>query len=93
MGTAFLLFSGVEQLVLGPSLADIDSVVGNEPLAAQVLAYCAELGLDSARMNPHAGSVARGTVVAAGGRRMAMVLERLARPCVGDLPVHGRRES
>lgn len=37
----------------GLALADIDTVAGNEPFAAQVLAYCAELDLDPARVNTH----------------------------------------
>lgn len=42
----------------GLSLADVCTVAGNEPFAAQILAYCTELGLDPERMNPHGGSIA-----------------------------------
>ncbi|MFF5447074.1 hypothetical protein [Streptomyces sp. NPDC012888] len=30
----------------GLALADVDTAAGNEPFTTQVLAYCAELGLD-----------------------------------------------
>ncbi|MFI9100046.1 acetyl-CoA C-acyltransferase [Streptomyces fildesensis] len=54
----------------GLSLSDIDTVAGNEPFAAQVLAYCAELGLDPERMNPHGGSIALGEPYGAAGARL-----------------------
>ncbi|MFE8018084.1 acetyl-CoA C-acyltransferase [Streptomyces antibioticus] len=54
----------------GMSLADVDTVCGNEPFAAQVLAYCAELGLDPERMNPHGGSIALGEPYGAAGARL-----------------------
>ncbi|WP_327184478.1 acetyl-CoA C-acyltransferase [Streptomyces sp. NBC_01334] len=54
----------------GLSLADIDTVAGNEPFAAQILAYCAELGLDPERMNPHGGSIALGEPYGAAGARL-----------------------
>jgi len=54
----------------GLSLADIGTVAGNEPFAAQVLAYCAELGLDPERMNPHGGSIALGEPYGAAGARL-----------------------
>lgn len=43
---------------VGPGLADVGTVAGNGPFAAQILAYCAQLGLDPERMNPHSGSIA-----------------------------------
>ncbi|GAA1192821.1 acetyl-CoA C-acetyltransferase [Kitasatospora gansuensis] len=54
----------------GLSLADVDTVAGNEPFAAQVLAYCAELGLDPGRMNTHGGSIALGEPYGAAGARL-----------------------
>lgn len=54
----------------GLSLADIGTVAGNEPFAAQILAYCAELGLDPERMNPHGGSIALGEPYGAAGARL-----------------------
>ncbi|USQ85502.1 acetyl-CoA C-acyltransferase [Streptomyces phaeoluteigriseus] len=54
----------------GLSLTDIDTVAGNEPFAAQVLAYCTELGLDPARMNTHGGSIALGEPYGAAGARL-----------------------
>ncbi|MCM2423637.1 acetyl-CoA C-acyltransferase [Streptomyces sp. RKAG293] len=54
----------------GLTLSDIDTVAGNEPFAAQVLAYCAELGLDPERMNPHGGSIALGEPYGAAGARL-----------------------
>lgn len=54
----------------GLSLSDLDTVAGNEPFAAQVLAYCAELGLDPERMNPHGGSIALGEPYGAAGARL-----------------------
>ena len=54
----------------GLSLADVGTVAGNEPFAAQVLAYCAELGLDPERMNPHGGSIALGEPYGAAGARL-----------------------
>jgi acetyl-CoA C-acetyltransferase len=44
--------------------------VGNEPFAAQVLAYCAELGLDPDRMNTLGGSIALGEAYGAAGARL-----------------------
>ncbi|MFC8438199.1 acetyl-CoA C-acyltransferase [Streptomyces griseoincarnatus] len=54
----------------GMALADVGTVAGNEPFAAQVLAYCAELGLDPERMNPHGGSIALGEPYGAAGARL-----------------------
>lgn len=54
----------------GLSLTDIDTIAGNEPFAAQVLAYCIELGLDPARMNTHGGSIALGEPYGAAGARL-----------------------
>ena len=54
----------------GLSLADIGTVAGNEPFAAQILAYCAELGLDPERVNPHGGSIALGEPYGAAGARL-----------------------
>ncbi|MEV6544558.1 acetyl-CoA C-acyltransferase [Streptomyces sp. NPDC051665] len=54
----------------GLTLPDVDTVAGNEPFAAQVLAYCAELGLDPERMNPHGGSIALGEPYGAAGARL-----------------------
>ncbi|MFL1897700.1 hypothetical protein ACJWDR_01175 [Streptomyces tauricus] len=44
----------------GLPLADVGTVAGNEPFAAQILAYCTELGPEPERMNPHGGSIALG---------------------------------
>lgn len=54
----------------GLSLADIGTVAGNEPFAAQILAYCAELALDPALVNPHGGSIALGEPYGAAGARL-----------------------
>jgi acetyl-CoA C-acetyltransferase len=54
----------------GLALTDIGTVAGNEPFAAQVLAYCTELGLDPERMNPHGGSIALGEPYGAAGARL-----------------------
>ncbi|WP_393087392.1 acetyl-CoA C-acyltransferase [Streptomyces sp. LN704] len=54
----------------GLSLADVGTVAGNEPFAAQILAYCAELGLEPERMNPHGGSIALGEPYGAAGARL-----------------------
>jgi len=51
-------------------LTDIDTVAGNEPYAAQILAVCTELGLDPARMNPRGGSIALGEPYGAPGARL-----------------------
>ncbi|MFF4389793.1 hypothetical protein ACFY0G_23860 [Streptomyces sp. NPDC001552] len=51
-------------------LADIDTFAGNEPFAAQILAYCTEPGLDPERMNPHGGSIALGEPYGAAGARL-----------------------
>lgn len=54
----------------GLSLTDVGTVAGNEPFAAQILAYCTELGLDPERMNPHGGSIALGEPYGAAGARL-----------------------
>jgi len=54
----------------GMTLADVDVIAGNEPFAAQVLAYCAELGLDPNRMNTLGGSIALGEAYGAAGARL-----------------------
>ncbi|WP_327388386.1 hypothetical protein [Streptomyces sp. NBC_01207] len=54
----------------GLPLADIDTFAGNEPFAAQILAYCTEPGLDPERMNPHGGSIALGEPYGAAGARL-----------------------
>ena len=54
----------------GLTLADLDVIAGNEPFAAQVLAYCAELGLDPDRMNTLGGSIALGEAYGAAGARL-----------------------
>ncbi|MDF9813061.1 acetyl-CoA C-acyltransferase [Streptomyces sp. SPB162] len=54
----------------GLSLADLGTVAGNEPFAAQILAYCTELGLDPELMNPHGGSIALGEPYGAAGARL-----------------------
>ncbi|MFB7263813.1 hypothetical protein ACFCXH_16885 [Streptomyces nojiriensis] len=54
----------------GLTLADIGTFAGNEPFAAQILAYCTELGLDPERMNPHGGSIALGEPYGAAGARL-----------------------
>jgi acetyl-CoA C-acetyltransferase len=54
----------------GLSLRDVGTVAGNEPFAAQILAYCTELGLDPERMNPHGGSIALGEPYGAAGARL-----------------------
>ncbi|MET9673097.1 hypothetical protein ABZY68_08360 [Streptomyces sp. NPDC006482] len=55
----------------GMSLPDVGTIAGNEPFAAQILAYCADLGLDVERMNPHGGSSALGEPYGAAGARLA----------------------
>lgn len=54
----------------GMSLEDIGTIAGNEAFAAQILAYCAELGLDPERMNTHGGSIALGEPYGAAGARL-----------------------
>lgn len=54
----------------GLSPADVGTFAGNEPFAAQILAYCAELGLDPDRVNPHGGSIALGEPYGAAGARL-----------------------
>jgi acetyl-CoA C-acetyltransferase len=54
----------------GRTLNDVDVIAGNEPFAAQVLAYCAELDLDPARMNTYGGSIALGEAYGAAGARL-----------------------
>ncbi|MDX6740718.1 acetyl-CoA C-acyltransferase [Actinocorallia sp. A-T 12471] len=62
----------------GMALDDVDVLTGNEPFAAQVLAYCAELGIDPARMNPLGGSIALGEPYgAAGVRNVSTALDAL----------------
>ncbi|MEV7342223.1 hypothetical protein [Streptomyces sp. NPDC093544] len=64
--------AGPRSPALGPawlSLTDVDTVAGNEPFAAQILACCTELGLDPERMNPHGGSIALGEPYDAAGAR------------------------
>lgn len=54
----------------GMSLSDVGTVAGNEPFAAQVLAYCTALGLDPDRVNTHGGSIALGEPFGAAGARL-----------------------
>ncbi|MGW0570823.1 acetyl-CoA C-acyltransferase [Streptomyces tauricus] len=54
----------------GLALDDVGTVAGNEPFAAQILAYCTELGLEPERMNPHGGSIALGEPYGAAGARL-----------------------
>ncbi|MFI6317626.1 acetyl-CoA C-acyltransferase [Nonomuraea sp. NPDC050556] len=63
----------------GMTLGDLDLVTGNEPFAAQVLAYCAELGLDPGRMNPAGGSIALGEPYGAAGARLTTTALELLR--------------
>ena len=51
-------------------LADLDVIAGNEPFAAQMLAFCAELKLDPHRVNTHGGSIALGEPYGAAGARL-----------------------
>ncbi|MFC9243789.1 hypothetical protein ACFT7S_06975 [Streptomyces sp. NPDC057136] len=44
--------------------------MGNEPFAAQILAYCAELGLDPEQMKTHGGSIALVEPYGAAGARL-----------------------
>lgn len=61
-------------------LADVGTVAGNEPFAAQILAHCAEPGLDPERMNPHGGSIALGEPYDAAGARLAATVSWAPRP-------------
>ncbi|MET4926257.1 acetyl-CoA C-acyltransferase [Streptomyces sp. PSRA5] len=54
----------------GMSLSDVGTVAANEPFAAQVLAYCAALGLDPERVNTHGGSIALGEPFGSAGARL-----------------------
>jgi acetyl-CoA C-acetyltransferase len=68
----------------GMTLNDIDVIEGNEPFAAQVLAYCAELNLDPERMNTGGGSIALGEAYGAAGARLATTaLDHLQRAGAG----------
>ncbi|MCW8102840.1 beta-ketoacyl-[acyl-carrier-protein] synthase family protein [Streptomyces tauricus] len=67
----------------GLALADVGAVAGNEPFAAQILAYCTELGLEPERMNPHGGSIALGEPYARAGARLTTTA--LSNLCHDDL--------
>jgi acetyl-CoA C-acetyltransferase len=54
----------------GMTLNDIDVIAANEPFAAQILAYCTELGLDPDRVNTPGGSIALGEAYGAAGARL-----------------------
>ncbi|WP_371614425.1 asparagine synthase (glutamine-hydrolyzing) [Streptomyces sp. NBC_00454] len=54
----------------GMTLDDIDVCVGNEPFAAQMLAYCRELDCDPDRFNTRGGSIALGEPYGAAGARL-----------------------
>jgi acetyl-CoA C-acetyltransferase len=54
----------------GLSLPGIGTIAANEPFAAQILAYCAELDLDPHLINPHGGSIALGEPYGAAGARL-----------------------
>ncbi|MGW3664608.1 hypothetical protein [Streptomyces sp. NPDC005141] len=62
---------------------NVGIVAGNEPFAAQILAYCAELGLEPERVNPHGGSIALGEPYGAAGARLTATA--LATLCHDDL--------
>lgn len=77
----------------GLTLADIDVIEMNEAFAAQVLACCAELELDPAKINRDGGAIALGHPLGATGARLvgkaAQLLRRdggrygLATQCIG----------
>ncbi|WP_407841801.1 acetyl-CoA C-acyltransferase [Streptomyces sp. DSM 116496] len=54
----------------GMTLDDVDVCVGNEPFAAQMLAYCRELDCDPDRFNTRGGSIALGEPYGAAGARL-----------------------
>ncbi|WNI16453.1 acetyl-CoA C-acyltransferase [Actinacidiphila sp. ITFR-21] len=80
----------------GLSLAGIDTIAVNEPFAAQVLAYCAELDLAVDRVNPHGGSIALGEPHGATGARLttgaltALRHEDLSTALVGVIAAGGQ---
>jgi acetyl-CoA C-acetyltransferase len=66
----------------GTSIRDIDTVELNEAFAAQVLAVCRDLGIDTDRqLNPHGGAIALGHPFGMTGARMVGAL-------VNDLETH-----
>lgn len=77
----------------GLTLADIDVIEMNEAFAAQVLACCADLELDPAKINRDGGAIALGHPLGATGARLvgkaAQLLRRdggrygLATQCIG----------
>jgi acetyl-CoA C-acetyltransferase len=71
----------------GRSLDEVDVVELNEAFAGQVLACCAELGLDPRRVSPQGGALGLGHPWGASG---AVLLVRLFSQLVRD-PGHGRR--
>ncbi|MER5759833.1 hypothetical protein [Streptomyces sp. NPDC002082] len=54
----------------GMTLDDVDVCFGNEPFAAQMLAYCRELDCDPDRFNTRGGSIALGEPYGAAGARL-----------------------
>ncbi len=58
----------------GWKLDDVDVVELNEAFAAQALAVIAELGVDSARINPQGGAIALGHPLGCSGARIATTL-------------------
>jgi acetyl-CoA C-acetyltransferase len=58
----------------GLTVADIDLFELNEAFAAQSLAVIQELGIDSARINPHGGAIAIGHPIGASGGRILVTL-------------------
>ncbi|WP_040863107.1 acetyl-CoA C-acetyltransferase [Nocardia niigatensis] len=58
----------------GLSIDDIDAVEINEAFAPVVLAWLAEIGADSAKVNPNGGAIALGHPIGATGARLMVTL-------------------
>ncbi|WP_370644200.1 hypothetical protein [Thalassobius sp. Cn5-15] len=76
IGPAFAVPKALERA--GLTLADMDVIEINEAFAAQVLACCAELGLDpdDSRLNPNGGAIAVGHPLGASGARIILTAMR-----------------
>lgn len=59
---------------LGMSIEDIDLIEANEAFAAQSLAVCKDLGIDSAKLNVNGGAIALGHPIGASGCRILVSL-------------------
>ena len=58
----------------GLTVADLDLVEANEAFAAQAVAVCSDLGLDSAKTNVNGGAIAIGHPIGASGCRILVSL-------------------